>query len=280
MRKPVVVGLIGASLALGCGSSGDEPFSDVTVEFAAVVDGEPFVCGDTYENLGSDDTSLELTDFRFYVQDIELRNSSGEYVPVELTENDWQVGQTVLIDFEDRCSNSGLGNPEVNNLATGAAAGGPFTGIRFQMGIPFTENHSNPATAPPPLNLDTMHWNWQGGYKFLRIDSGNFDMTSWRMHLGSTGCDGDPLSGGTTMCATSNRVDVELDFDPTSDVVVADFARLVEGAPLSENQEGTPVGCMAGPGDSDCGPLFDNLGLAFGGEEPSGDQIFFSVETP
>ena len=124
-----------------------------------------------------------------------------------------------------------------------------------------------------------MQWNWQGGYKFLRIDSGSLSENDWRMHLGSTDCDGDPLSGGTTMCTNPNRVEVVFDdFDPATDTIVADFAALVAGAALNENQPETPVGCMAGPMDGDCAPLFDNLGLPFAGEAPSGEQIFFSVE--
>jgi len=274
MSKPVVCSLFVALLVVGCGS--DSSSEDVTVDFAAVVDGTPFACGEMYENLGANNTSLELSDFRFYVQDIELRTEGGDYVPLELDDNDWQVDNTVLMDFEDGCGD--LGNPGMNSVASGTAPGGPFVGLRFEMGVPFDINHENPATAPPPMNLDTMHWNWQGGYKFLRIDSGNFEMTAWRMHLGSTGCDGDQQSGGTTSCSTPNRVAVELDFDPSSDVVVADFARLVAGAALNDNQGGTPVGCMAGPSDSDCGPLFNNLGLAFGGQQPSGPQTFFSAE--
>ena len=147
------------------------------------------------------------------------------------------------------------------------------------MGVPFDVNHDNPATADSPLNLTSLHWNWQGGYKFLRLDSGNFSMTDWRFHLGSTGCDGDPVSGGTTSCGAPNRVEADLDgFDPASDVIFADFAALVEGAALDENQPMTPFGCMAGPTDSDCAPLFDNLGLPFDGEEPSGDQSFFYID--
>lgn len=296
MKNPLVMVFVCVALGIGCGDDNDNNnggtggtpgaggtggtnADTVNVTFAAEVDGVPFVCGNTYDGLGSNDTSLELSDFRFYVQDIELKNADGEYVPLALAENDWQVGNVVLMDFEDGCGD--LGNDALNAVATGTAAGGPFTGLRFTMGVPFDENHDNPATAPSPLNLDTMHWNWQGGYKFLRIDSGNFEMTAWRMHLGSTACDGDTQMGGTTSCANPNRVEVEFDgFDPGLDVVVADFARLVDGSALDENLEGTPVGCMSGPMDTDCGPLFDNLGLPFGGSEPSGDQVFFSAKSP
>jgi uncharacterized repeat protein (TIGR04052 family) len=146
------------------------------------------------------------------------------------------------------------------------------------MGVPFELNHENPATAPPPLNLTSMEWDWQGGHKFLRIDSGDFSMTDWRMHLGSTGCDGDPVAGGTTTCGAPNRVAAEFEaFDPANDTVVANFAALVDGAALEVNQMDTPVGCMAGPTDSDCAALFENLGLPFGGSG-AGTQLFFSVE--
>ncbi len=261
----------------GEGGAGGTGPQDVTITFEAVVGAEPFVCGDTYDNLGADDTSLQISDFRFYVQSVELKNEAGDYVAVTLNDNDWQAEGTTLIDFEDGCTD--LGTEPTNTTLSGTVPAGSYDGIRFEMGVPFEVNHDNPATAPSPLNLTSMSWNWQGGYKFLRIDSGNFSMADWRMHLGSTGCDGDPVSGGTTECTTPNRVNVDFDsFDPGSNVVVADFAALVEGAALDENQPETPVGCMAGPNDSDCAPLFNNLGLPFGGAEPSGPQTFFSVD--
>lgn len=279
MKRAWIVLVAFAASVVGCG---DDPAgtSPVAIEFAAVVGDEPFVCGDTYDNLGADGVSLQLSDFRFFVQDIELRTQSGEYVPVVLNEGIWQTnGNVVLLDFED-CGEAG--DPAMNSVATGVITRGAedvYTGIRFVMGVPFELNHENPATAEPPLNATSMQWNWQGGYKFLRIDSGTFGDTDWRMHLGSTGCDGDPVSGGTTSCNAPNRVQVELDaFDPASNVVVADFAALVDGANLAENQEGTPFGCMAGPQDGDCGPLFDNLGLPFVGNEPSGPQRVFSAQ--
>ena len=271
-----------AALALagfGCdSSSGGDASQSVAIAFEAMVGSEVFVCGTTYDNLGTDDSSLEVSDFRFYVQDVELRNADGDYVAVELDTdgNIWQVANVALLDFEDGCTD--LGNEATNRVVTGTVPAGSYDGLRFKMGVPFDLNHANPATAEPPLNLTSMEWDWQGGYKFLRIDTGTFSMTDWRMHLGSTGCDGDPIAGGTTACTTPNRVDVELDaFDPESDTVVADFAQLVDGAALDVNQPETPVGCMAGPNDSDCAALFENLGLPFDGSVP-GPQQFFSVE--
>ncbi|MGB8330009.1 MAG: MbnP family copper-binding protein [Polyangiales bacterium] len=269
-----------AALALassGCGSSSDGTGSQaVTIQFQAMVGDQVFVCGDTYGNLGADDSSLQISDFRFYVQDVELRNADGDYVAVELDTSNWQTENVALLDFEDGCAD--LGNEETNTAVTGTVPEGTYDGIRFAMGVPFTLNHENPAVAEPPLNLTAMEWNWQGGYKFLRIDSGAVSDTDWRMHLGSTGCDGDPVAGGTTTCSNPNRVAVELtSFDPATDTVVANFAALVDGAALDENQPDTPVGCMSDPTDGDCAPLFENLGLPFEGV-PAGAQQFFSVE--
>lgn len=284
MYKPVVLVAALAIAIGGCsdgdggeGGAGGGGLQDVTITFAAVVGNQTFVCGNTYDNLGLNDNSLELSDFRFYVQDVELKNAAGDYVPVTLSDNEWQAEGATLLDFEDGCTD--LGTAPMNATVTGTVPAGAYDGIRFKMGVPFEANHDNPATAPSPLNLTSLHWDWQGGYKFLRIDSGTFSMTDWRLHLGSTGCDGDPISGGTTACSTPNRLEAELDgFDPEIDVVAADFAALVEGAALDENQAETPVGCMAGPMDGDCAPLFDNMGLPFGGADPSGPQTFFSIE--
>jgi len=261
----------------GAGGEGGAGSQDVEITVAAMVGEAEFVCGDTYDNLGADDSTLTISDFRFFVQSVELKNDAGDYVPVTLTENDWQAEGAALLDFEDGCND--LGTEPTNATVIGTIPAGTYDGIRFEMGVPFEANHDNPSTAPSPLNLTSMHWNWQGGYKFLRIDSGNFSMTDWRMHLGSTGCDGDPVSGGTTACSAPNRVAVEFpSFDAGTDVIKADLAALVDGAALDVNQPETPVGCMAGPTDSDCAPLFNNLGLPFGGDDPSSPHTFFSVD--
>ncbi|MGB5265929.1 MAG: MbnP family copper-binding protein [Polyangiales bacterium] len=266
-----------STLAAGCGddASSAQGQQDVELSFAAVVGDQPFVCGNTYENLGANDTSLELSDFRFYVQDVELKNAAGAWVPVQLEENSFENSGVALLDFEDGCGE--LGTPELNDSVRGTVPAGDYDGLRFKMGVPFEINHVNSATAPSPLNLTSLFWNWQGGYKFLRIDSGQFSGTDWRMHLGSTGCEGDPMAGGVTSCANGNRTEVEFAaFDAGSGTVVADFAALVEGAALDQNIA-EDFGCMSKPADTDCGPLFANLGLPFG-ETPGGTQQFFSAE--
>ncbi len=284
-RLTILVGML-AVVSFGCdsssggtGGSGGSASQAVTIQFAAKVGADDFVCGDTYDNLGANDTSLNLTDFRFYVQDVELQNTDAEWIAVELTQNQFQIDDVALLDFEDGCGS--FGNPDLNGVVTGMVPDGEYTGLRFRMGVPVELNHADASTAPGPLGLTSMFWSWRGGYKFLRIDSGNIkdNLAIWRMHLGSTGCGmTDPTTPPEEPCTNENRVDVDLDaFDTESDVVVADIAALVEGAPLGENAEGTPTGCMAAPDDADCGPIFDNLGLPFNGSTPDAQQ-FFSIE--
>jgi len=269
--KRLVTWMTLSALALGCGD-GSSSSQQVELAFAAMVGAEPFVCGQEYSDLGADGASLVLSDFRFYVQEVELKNSAGTWVPLVLDENKFQSGNVALLDF---CGD--IGTEEMNERAVGTVPAGQYDGLRFKMGVPFEINHANHSTAPSPLNLTSLFWNWQGGYKFLRIDSGQFSANDWRMHLGSTGCEGDAQAGGVTSCANSNRVEVEWDtFDADANTVVADYAALVDGATLGDDQA-ADVGCMAKPTDTDCGPLFQNLGLPFGGQ-PGGTQSFFSAE--
>ena len=277
--KRLVVWMALSALALGCGDSASSSQA-VELSFAAVVGDQPFVCGETYDDLGANGTSLVLSDFRFYVQEIQLKNGDSGWVPVQLAENKFQYDNVALLDFEDGCGD--FGNADLNDVVAGTVPEGEYAGVRFKMGVPVELNHADASTAPGPLGLTSMFWSWRGGYKFLRIDSGNIkdNPAIWRMHLGSTGCGmtNDPTTPPEEPCTNENRVEVEFDvFDAANDVLVADIAALVDGAPLDENAEGTPAGCMAAPDDSDCGPIFDNLGLPFGGSTPDAQQ-FFSIE--
>jgi len=280
MSRLVVFGLLCASLALGCGSSDGTSSQDVSLSFAAMVGDTDFECGQTYEGLGSDATTLKLEDFRFYVQDVELKNASGDWVPVELEDNQFQIDDIALLDFEDGCGD--VGDEIMNDQVVGVVPAGDYDGLRFKMGLPPELNHRDASTAPGPLGITALFWNWRGGYKFIRIDSGSImnNPSVWRMHLGSTGCGmtDDLTTPPEEECTSPNRVDVELDaFDPETNTVLADFEALVAGAPLSSVAEGTPAGCMSEPNNAGCGPLFANLGLPFGGE-PGGEQTFFSAD--
>jgi hypothetical protein len=67
------------------------------------------------------------------------------------------------------------------------------------------------------------------------------------------------------------------DFNPARDVIVADVAALYRASDLEDNQAQTAAGCMSGPNDFDCAPIFRALGLPFG-EAPGTPQRFMRVE--
>ncbi len=262
----------------------DASSTRVELRFEAVVGSMPFSCASTFSNLGTTMATWTPSDFRFYVHDVALVTESGSPVPVTLDQDGtWQYQNVALLDFENHTGTCSNGTDATNTSIRGthsAPAGTRFTGLRFTLGVPQALNHRNPATAPSPLNLSTLFWAWQSGYKFLRIDGRTQDATGtvlvqgWNIHLGSTGCDGSS-SGGVTRCMNPNRPEVTLmNFDPATNTVVADLARLVSGTDLSRSN--ADPGCMSTPGDSDCASLFPALGLPFGSAPAA--QAFFRVE--
>ncbi len=256
------------------------PTTTVTLSFAAKVGDADFDCGGSYDAIGTTDATITALDFRFFVHDVRLVNDADEEVPVAIEDDGmWALGGSVLLDFEDGMDGCDGGNPNTNTSITGTVPEGTYTGLRFRMGLPFDQNHNvEAATQPAPLNLTSMWWNWQGGYKFLRIDGTSTGIASgWRQHIGSTGCDGS-MTGGVTMCTNPNITEVSFDaFDADTNTVVADLALLLQDTDIDTNTEMTPPGCMSTPTDPDCAGTFANLGLDHMGVA-GGAQTFFRVE--
>jgi uncharacterized repeat protein (TIGR04052 family) len=253
-------------------------FSPVTLQFRAQVGSETFACGNIYHGIGTSQADIVPSDFRFYIHNIRLVTADGREVALRLDQDGvWQNGDVVLLDFENKVRPCNNGTPQTNGVVKGTIAPGTYTGLRFTLGVPFNRNHADAATAPSPLNLSGMFWSWQDGYKFLRIDTA-FD--NLRVHLGSVGCYFGSTPGVVVGCTYPNRAEVDLpNFDPATNVVVADLAALLADSDLNVNQPDTPPGCMSDPNDSDCNPIFRNLGLHFSDGTPSpATQKFFRVE--
>lgn len=250
---------------------------DVAIQFSGAFGAEAFSCGATYNNVGSGGSTVDVMDFRFYVHGVELLTKDGTAVAVELTQDGvWQHEDVALIDLEDGSGSCANGTTDINNKIVGKAPAGEYDGVRFKLGVPFALNHADAAVAPSPLNLTSMFWNWQGGYKFARIDLKTSMLDLWAIHLGSTGCemDGD---NNVTGCMAENIPTVELTgFDPTSKAITADILELLVAADVDTNQMGTAPGCMSEPADMDCPPVFAALGLPFA-SAPASAQTFFSV---
>ncbi|MCA9555608.1 MAG: metallo-mystery pair system four-Cys motif protein [Myxococcales bacterium] len=247
----------------------------VTLKFAAQVAGADFVCGQTYAGLGTRSSTLTANDFRFYVSEVALVDAAGNAAPVTLTQDGkWQYEDVALLDFEDGCG--GAGNIDLRSTVEGEVAAGDYTGVRFTLGVPFDKNHQEAATAPAPLNLTAMFWNWNGGYKFLRVDGGAAGIPGWRLHLGSTTCDGDG-AGHVSTCGEPNRPVVTLSsFDAATDTIVMDLAEVVADVDLTNDTTGSP-GCMSAPNDMECAGYFKALGLPFGAQAAV-EQTAFMVK--
>ncbi|MEM6428520.1 MAG: MbnP family copper-binding protein [Deinococcota bacterium] len=262
---------------------------DVTLTFDARVNDELASCGVTYEGVGTTGASIEFTDLRFYVSNLGMLTADGDMVMLELTQDGiWQTDNVALLDFEDA---SGLcnGNSAMNATVTASVAAGDYTALVFDLGVPEDLNHIDAATAPSPLNVTPMWWNWRGGYKFARIDmvgaGAGDDAPAWFLHLGSTGCMADEaVMPPAEACMRPNRVTVQLDdFNPAENIIVADIGSLLSASDVGQSLELAPPGCMSGPADPDCNALFlqgfdlsQETGLCEGGV--CSGQLLFKAE--
>jgi uncharacterized repeat protein (TIGR04052 family) len=270
--------LVVASLLILAAACPDEQNASVSVAFRARVGAEPFECGATYGGLGTAASDVVVRDFRMYVHDVSLVRSDGVAVPIALDESGpYQHSGVAFLDFS-----AGAGaecddpTAETNAVVTGQIPEGVYDGISFVVGIPFEINHANNATAPPPLNVTSMYWDWFAGYKFIRVDGEEAGGNGVLLHLGSTGCTPGGM-GGVGACTNENRPEITLStFNPEGHAVIVDLAGLFAGSDLETSGDGATA-CMAEPENADCGPMFGALGLPFGGT-PGPEQTVFRVE--
>ncbi len=281
-----------------------------SIRFALRAGKSPITCATQLKGLGSKKTAARLLDARLHVSNVRLIDAAGKETPVVLAnDGKWQDGRVALLDFEN---GAGLcregGNPDLRDVVSAKMPAGTFTGLVFDVGVPQQINHVDVALAKSPLNVSAMWWNWQNGYKFLRLDL-KTAKDAFLIHLGSTGCgeammepgakaDATSAMTGTTMmtktmvmdagnkpptkpCANPNRITVRLNkFDRTTDVVVLDVEQLLSGVDISAPSP-QPSGCMSGTNDTDCSPLFANMGLSIASglcEKECAGQRLFRVE--
>ena len=256
----------------------------VAIRFAAHVNGAAFACGQSYRGLGSTGATATPTDFRFYVHDVHLLRADGTAVPVTLAESAWQGEGVALLDFENGSGPCGQGgNAATNDTLRGTVPSGAYHGIRFTLGMPERLNHQDPTVAPSPFNLTAMFWNWQNGYRFLKVDfqvAGQALPDAGRrggfsVHLGSTQCAAAAPTEPGRDCRNPNRPVVTLTgFDPLAEPVIADVAPVVARVDLTRNTEGTSPGCMSFPNDPECRTVLPALGLPYM-DVPAGGQVLF-----
>lgn len=265
----------------------------VQIRFVGRINGVPFDCTKKYAQVGRTKAVYEPQDFRMYISGIALIRAHGESVPVALTDDGvWQAHNVALLDFEDAKGTCQNGTPQLHTTLTGTvAAHDDYTGLAFVMAVPFAYDHQDASAASPPFDQAGLFWGWQAGYKFLTLDARIDGQHGHAVHVASTGCQMD-VPGRVTRCRAPNEVVVQLaGFDAERNVVVADVGHLLAGStlqptPKPRGPKGKPSshvalanGCMSEPYNSNCAPIFANLGLPFDGRaaQPS-EQRFFSVE--
>ncbi len=270
-------------------TTGSPGMLDVTLSFAARVGSETAACGQSYDNVGLSNATVTLRDIRFYVSNIRLVDIDSNEMPLTLVQDGaWQHENVVLLDFEDGTGECSEGTTsETNTSVVGTVPMGTYTGIRFDVGVPFELNHVDPATAPAPLNDAAMFWVWASGYKFMKIEFTNENAepdNGWFVHLGSQDCTSKaPTEAPTEACSRPARPAIALEnFDAATNTIVLDLAALVIGEDVNADTEESSPGCMSFAADAaECDALFPALGLSW----DTGDctdscsaQTVFSVE--
>lgn len=286
MSKSLVFSMLLVGLASACTDSDDDdaggsssgtpaPLS-VSIPFGVMAGDAEVACGQDVAGVGTTSSTVKVTDARFYVHDVRLLNSSGQEVPVALEQDGtWQKDNVALLDFETGSPGCSEGTAATHKAVTGTVPAGTYNGLVFKLGVPFALNHLDTATAPAPLNLTSMWWNWNGGYKFLKLDMTTTGAAGgWFIHVGSTGCT--PEGNAPTTCTNTNTMEVRLtEFEPGHHDVELDLLGLLATSNVDVNAAGAP-GCMSGQTDPECAPLFQKLGLAIG-STPAGTQTAFSA---
>lgn len=266
----------------------------VNLQFAALINGQPFECGKSYPEVGSTKATLTPTDLRLFVSEVALVNSLGEAVPVKLTQDGiWQLDDIALLDFENGAGPCRNGTVAVNTGVRGTVPAGQYRGLKFTVGVPFTRNHGDPTLAASPLNNTVMFWSWQGGYRFIKFDAsskpgastveatdlGNFMAASgFSVHLGSTQCASTSATQAPVACKSPNRMMLKFDnYDPVKTVVAIDMGAALAATNVTVNARRSSPGCMSFEKDADCNAVMDAMGLPYDGLAPSGAQKLFSL---
>jgi uncharacterized repeat protein (TIGR04052 family) len=263
----------------GCATQLPEapPEQSVSLSFALVAGEQPLRCGAAFGPLGRDQKRVSLRDARLYVQDVALIDDTGKPVPLRLQVNDWQDAKVALLDFEDGSGHCVGGTPATNTQVIGSVPAGHYRGVSLTLGVSQSLNHTSTELQGAPLDLAGMGWSWQAGRKFIKLEldpeggvskADGSRANTWYLHLGSTGCAGNPVTGETVACQRANRIPLRFDgFDPATQAVVLDVAALFRDSRLAVD-EGAAVGCMSGPTDPECVAVFKRLGVSLNSGAP------------
>jgi uncharacterized repeat protein (TIGR04052 family) len=220
-----------------------QPAPPTTLQVQLLWQGQPLDC-QTEFTLGGQ--PWQLQQLQFY-----LSAFSQQQQPLTLIPNDYRNQQLALLGTD--CHSAGQWQLEFTTPLQQAD-------LEFEIGVPFALNHQNPLTAGNPLQQMDMHWAWQSGYKFFRLDLKG-QQHDWSLHLGSTGChSASVMRAPTAACAAHNRVHVQLPYQGQT-ILTLDLADLLRDfIPTADNS------CMSDPASLSCQQLLPAFGISGAGE--------------
>ena len=212
----------------------------------------------------------------FYLSDPHLITSNGGEIPIQLdAESSWQSQRTALISLAEECGPSrGTGG---NSGLNGTVPSGDYQYLEFSLGVPFELNHVNPLEAEAPLDVPSMFWVWQTGYKFLRYDIEG----QWSFHLGSTCCrSASAVRAPAEPCEQPNLARIRVPIsDPFQARIGVDLDALISGI----DTRGADNCVEAYGNDPLCRTLVERLGLDAGTgqcvDECDGQVLFRALDT-
>lgn len=266
-----------ASLLSACGGGGDttgwrtDSAGTISLEFAAVTGTTAVDCGSTLTSMGSNAKSAQVQDLRFYISDVQLIKEDGSTVALTLSATDdnnyagtdHSVSLITLSQADSGACTAGT----LNTTIQGTVPEGRYVGVSMTLGVPFDLNHLNSTDSATPAVLRSdvnpgMSWNWRGGRKFTKIElqSSETDNPVTLLHLGSTGCVGDPANGTPiSSCTAPNRVTLNFaEFNPSKQKIALDLQALFAAEDFTAMNM-----CMSSPTDDSCTALFSTLALDF-----------------
>jgi uncharacterized repeat protein (TIGR04052 family) len=272
------LGLLAAVYVGGCSkapSPAPVPGDAVSIVFEARAGDAAYGCASDAPTVPFGDTTLSPGILRLFVHDVELTLTDGTIETGRIINDSfWQTAEVALLDFEDGTARCRGGSGETNAKIVLEKPAAAVKAVAFSIGVPFDQNHADPAKAVGPLSYTSMHWSWKAGYKFLRLDGKTADGGAYGLHMGSTGCEGS--IGDVSSCARPNRTRVALEnFDPASQKIVLDVAALVASG--ADETGGGNYGCLGEKTQAGCVPVFRQLGLDFESGAPAASQLVFTA---
>ena len=142
----------------GCDDPPDEATATFVLDVKAMVDDDPFVMAQTYQNV--QDYKFNLVTLRFYLSHLTLVKTDG---------NEVEVKDVEYLRFEN---NHATNNPKGEQVS-GTIPAGSYSAMRFAIGVDSILNHSDPSQYPSshPLSIYSgSHWDWNPGYIFLKLE--------------------------------------------------------------------------------------------------------------